>query len=339
MALVLADRVKETSLTTGTGTITLAGAVLGYQSFSVIGNGNTTYYVIAGQNSAEWEVGIGTYTAAGTTLSRSTVLASSNSGSLVNFSAGAKDVFVSYPAGKSVNLDASGNLVTGATSAPSFAPSGSTVPANGLYLPSANTLGLATNSTLGLTLDSSQYLGNTVLGMGTGRVPAEQYYRLNTTVVGANATGAQAVLGVGVTLAGSTVYQFEGLYVMSKSAGTTSYTMSTLFGGTATLNNIGYLILRYYDTAAFLGTNNAPAAMAYAQVATAVTTMTGSTTASTYHILSLRGTVSVNAGGTFIPQYSLSAAPGGAFTTQIGSYFKISPLSASGANTNIGTWA
>ena len=105
MALVIADRVKETTTTTGTGTVTLLGASTGYQSFAAIGNGNTTYYTIAGQGTAEWEVGIGTYTSSGTTLSRTTVLASSNSGSLVSFSAGTKDVFVTYPAGKSVYWD------------------------------------------------------------------------------------------------------------------------------------------------------------------------------------------------------------------------------------------
>ena len=102
MAFVLKDRVKETTTTTGTGTVTLAGAVSGYQSFSAIGNANTTYYTIAGQGTSEWEVGIGTYTSSGTTLSRDTVLASSNSGSLVNFSAGTKDVFCDYPAGRAV---------------------------------------------------------------------------------------------------------------------------------------------------------------------------------------------------------------------------------------------
>lgn len=102
MAFVLADRVRETTTTTGTGTLTLAGAVTGNQSFSAIGNGNTTYYTIAGQGTAEWEVGIGTYTSAGTTLSRDTVLASSSGGAKVNFSAGTKDVFCDYPAGKAV---------------------------------------------------------------------------------------------------------------------------------------------------------------------------------------------------------------------------------------------
>lgn len=102
MAFVLADRVQETTATTGTGTITLAGAATGFQSFSVIGNGNTTFYTIADQSGSDWEVGIGTYTSAGTTLSRNTVLSSSNSGSLVNFGAGTKNVFVTYPAGKAV---------------------------------------------------------------------------------------------------------------------------------------------------------------------------------------------------------------------------------------------
>lgn len=102
MAFVLADRVRETTTTTGTGTVTLAGAVTGFQTFAAIGNANTTYYTIAGLGTSEWEVGIGTYTSVGTTLARNTVLASSNAGSLVNFSAGTKDVFCDYPAGRAV---------------------------------------------------------------------------------------------------------------------------------------------------------------------------------------------------------------------------------------------
>lgn len=102
MALVLADRVRETSATTGTGTLTLAGAMYGYQSFAVIGNGNATYYTIYDQTSGAWEVGIGTYTTSGTTLSRTTVLSSSNAGALVPFGVGTKDVFVTYPSERSV---------------------------------------------------------------------------------------------------------------------------------------------------------------------------------------------------------------------------------------------
>lgn len=95
MALVLANRVQETTTTTGTGTVTLAGAVSGYQSFAAIGNGNTTYYTIT--SGPSWEVGIGTYTSSGTTLSRDTVLASSASGSKITLS-GTSNVFVTLPA-------------------------------------------------------------------------------------------------------------------------------------------------------------------------------------------------------------------------------------------------
>jgi hypothetical protein len=104
MTLVLADRVKDSTTTTGTGTVTLSGtAPTGYQTFGAgVGDGNTTYYTISG--GLEWEVGIGTYTAAGTTLSRSTVISSSNAGSLVTFSAGTKDVFVTYPASRAMPL-------------------------------------------------------------------------------------------------------------------------------------------------------------------------------------------------------------------------------------------
>jgi hypothetical protein len=109
MALVVKDRVRETTTTTGTGTITLGGAATGFQSFSVIGDANTTFYTIQLSNTNEWEVGIGTYTLSGTTLSRDTILESSNGGTAVNFSAGSKDVFVTYPAEKAIYV---GNLPT-----------------------------------------------------------------------------------------------------------------------------------------------------------------------------------------------------------------------------------
>jgi hypothetical protein len=102
MAFVVKDRVKVASTTTGTGTLTLGAAAAGFQDFSVIGDGNTTYYTIVDSTAGAWEVGIGVYTASGTTLSRDTVLESSNSGSLVDFGAGSKDVFVAYPAERAV---------------------------------------------------------------------------------------------------------------------------------------------------------------------------------------------------------------------------------------------
>ena len=104
MALVLADRVKETTTTTGTGTVTLLGAATGFQSFAVVGDANTTFYTIASQTGNEWEVGIGTYATTGTTLARTTVLSNSSATqpSALNFSAGTKDVFVTYPASLAV---------------------------------------------------------------------------------------------------------------------------------------------------------------------------------------------------------------------------------------------
>ena len=109
MALVVNDRVKETSTTTGTGTFTLAGAVLGFETFSsAIGNTNTTYYSIVNED-GEFEVGLGTVAAG--TLARTTIISSSNSDSAVNFSSGTKDVFCTLPASKAVILDSSGNIV------------------------------------------------------------------------------------------------------------------------------------------------------------------------------------------------------------------------------------
>jgi hypothetical protein len=112
MALVVNDRVKETSTTTGTGTFDLGGAVSGFESFvTAIGNGNTTYYSIVNEN-GEFEVGLGTVTDAATdTLSRDTIISSSNSDAAVNFTAGTKNVFCTLPASKAVILDSSGNIV------------------------------------------------------------------------------------------------------------------------------------------------------------------------------------------------------------------------------------
>ena len=110
MALVLADRIKETTTTTGTGTYTLGGAATGFESFAVIGNSNTTYYCCT--DGTDFEVGIGTYTASGTTLARTTILQSSNSDSAVNWTSGTRDIFCTQPAEKAVFLNASDHLET-----------------------------------------------------------------------------------------------------------------------------------------------------------------------------------------------------------------------------------
>jgi len=115
MALVLNDRVKETTTTTGTGTFTLAGAVTGFETFGTgVGNSNTTYYAVTLPGTAEFEVGLGTLSSDSSTLARTTVISSSNSDNAVNFSAGTKTIFCTLPASKTVFLDASGNATLGA---------------------------------------------------------------------------------------------------------------------------------------------------------------------------------------------------------------------------------
>ena len=116
MALVLNDRVKETTTTTGTGTLTLGGAVTGFETFAAgIGNSNTTYYTVILPGSAEFEVGLGTLSGDSSTIARTTIISSSNSDNAVDFSAGTKNIFCTIPASKSVFLDASGDVSIGGT--------------------------------------------------------------------------------------------------------------------------------------------------------------------------------------------------------------------------------
>ena len=111
MALVISDRVKETTTTTGTGNITLAGAVNNFETFtSNLSDGDTTYYAIVDGTNNAFEVGLGTFTASGTTLARTTIIASSNSNNAVDLAAGTKEVFITVPADKMVVKDASGNI-------------------------------------------------------------------------------------------------------------------------------------------------------------------------------------------------------------------------------------
>ena len=110
MALVISDRIKETTTTTGTGTYTLAGAVTGFETFTAnLSNSDTTYYACT--DGTDFEVGLGTFTSSGTTLARTTVLSSSNSNNAVSWSSGTRTIFCTLPAAKTVFLDASGNIV------------------------------------------------------------------------------------------------------------------------------------------------------------------------------------------------------------------------------------
>lgn len=450
MALALYNRVQETTNTTGTGTITLAGAVSGFQSFAVIGNGNTTYYCIT--SGSAWEVGLGTYTSSGTTLARTLVYSNSLGTTSPISLTGTSNVFVTLPAeqypgtsyartaftatasqttftvnytvgyvqvyvngvllnaadyvastGTSVVLSvacASGDIVeiiafnatnlTGTsrtvtdftatasqttftvTYTPNFldvyrngsklatadytATNGTTVVLVNActsgdivqtvaYSPSlissaagGSTTQVQYNSAGGLTGSSNLTFNGTYLSSNTGLVPGELIYRLNTAYVGSTTTSAQSFLGVGVTVSTSTVYQFEAVFAISKSATASAHNIQVGFGGTATLNNIGYIWYGPQSSiTSFNDTTNGALYGGYIQTATA-TTVAASSAAAVYKIFFIKGTVSINAGGTLIPQYTTSVAIG-PYTTAIGSYFKLSPMSASGANTSIGTWA
>jgi hypothetical protein len=209
MPLVLKDRVKETSTTTGTGTLTLGGAASGFQSFAVIGNGNTTYYAIFDRTSQDWEVGLGTYTSSGTTLSRDTVLESSSGGSLVDFGVGAKDVFVTYPAEKAVMLDDAQTLTNKTLNSPTFVTPALGTPASGnlanCTFPTLNqsTTGNAATAT---TLQTARTIGGVSFnGSANINLPGVN------TAGNQNTTGSAATLTTARTLTiGSTGKTFNG---------------------------------------------------------------------------------------------------------------------------------
>ena len=185
---------------------------------------------------------------------------------------------------------------------------------------------------------TSPIFAATPIGTQRGIVPTQQYYRLNADLAGANVSTVQSLFNVGVTLSASTVYEFEIVFDLSRSAGSTSHTIALGFAGTATVNNILYQ--GYYNQLASAtpsGVSNSAGSFVVNAASSTVLTVAITTNNTTYFIV--KGTVSVNAGGTFIPQYTLSAAPGGAYSTYAGSFIRINPLSASGAATNVGTWA
>ena len=200
----------------------------------------------------------------------------------------------------------------------------------------ADTL-LGTTPTIGSVEFDGKAFYNTAQGTQRGIIPGAQFFRLNADLAGTNVATAQSVFGVSVTLSTSTIYAFEGVYLFSKTAGATAHTVGTGFGGSATINNIGYNAQGSVGSANPVSSTNFGDLLATSATATAVTGSVSSATA--YAVLKVKGTVSINGGGTFTPQYILSAAPGGAYSTVAGSYFLIYPIGASGANISVGAWA
>jgi hypothetical protein len=192
MALVLKDRVKETSTTTGTGAFALTPISGGpFNTFSVIGDGNSTYYAIASQSTNEWEVGIGTYTASGSTLSRDTILESSSSNAIVDFTAGTKDVFVTYPTEKAVFLDLSDDSNSAATVGTTPVKLGATT----LTLAGLDSVTLTQDPTTALQAATKQYV-DTVASSG---IHFHEPVRVESPI-NLNATYNNGTAGVGATL-------------------------------------------------------------------------------------------------------------------------------------------
>ena len=202
----------------------------------------------------------------------------------------------------------------------------------------ADTL-LGTTPAIGSVEFDGKAFYNTAQGTQRGVIPGAQFFRLESNLVGANVATAQNTFGVSVTLSTSTIYAFESVIALSKAAGVTSHTLSVGFGGSATVNNIGYGIIEKANATSFTNLLTSDTVQAFIQTASA-TVVSGAVASATYFFMqNIKGTVSINGGGTFTPQYTLSAAPGGAYSTVAGSYFLTYPIGASGANISVGAWA
>jgi hypothetical protein len=201
---------------------------------------------------------------------------------------------------------------------------------------------LTADNTGSATAGALEYDGRVVYatpqGTQRGVIPGAQFYRINADYVGTTATTAQSIFGSGVTLSSNTIYAFETIFILQKTVSATSHTISIGFGGSATINNILYENYGGGITQAalpvLLDTLN------YSSVNTVSATNTIGTVSSANRIQTMRmtGTVSIGTGGTFIPQYTISAAVG-PYSTTAGSYFYIYPLGVAGGNISVGAWS
>lgn len=302
MALVVKDRVKETTTTTGTGTITLAGAAAGFDSFSVIGNANTTYYAIVAQTPGQWEVGVGTYTASGTTLARTTVLANSagTQPSALSFSAGIKDVFVTYPASYSFGTDQTLPIANGGT---------------------GQTTRQAAIDALAGAVTAGQYLrgDGTDVVMSAIQVADVPTLNQNTTGTAANVTGTVAVANGGT---GAT----------TNTAARTNLGATTLGSNLFTIANVAAIAFPRFNA------DNTVSSLDAATFRTAIGAGTSSTTGTVTSVggtgtvsgLSLSGTVTTS--GNLTLGGTLAVTPSN-FASQTANTFLAAPNGSAGVPT------
>jgi hypothetical protein len=226
MALILADRVKESTTTTGTSDFALGGAITGFQTFSAsVGANNTTYYSVA--DGADWEVGLGTLSNDGLTLARTTVLQSSNADAKVSFAAGTKEVFVTYPADKAVSditsTDASivvsrnGSIIDLAVSEAS--------PASTLLAAVRNTTGATLTKGTAVYISGSTGQNSTVSkALATGDSTSAQTLGLITSDLANNSNGYVTVIGLVSNINTSAYTDGQQLYLSPTTAGTLTAT-------------------------------------------------------------------------------------------------------------------
>ncbi len=170
-------------------------------------------------------------------------------------------------------------------------------------------------------------------------LPAEQYFRLNSNFAGANVNTAQDLLPVDPSVIAGVQYDYELIYGVTKAAGVTSHTFATSFAGTATFNNFFRHVIVGGNASAATSNALAPLFHGYLTAVTSTVMTTAIAAAAANIWVRESGTFSVSGSGTIIPQYTLSAAPGGAYSTVAGSWMRIKPTGAAGANIAIGSWA
>lgn len=245
----------------------------------------------------------------------------------------------------------SGQVLTsaGAGAVPTWSAAGGF---SGGTLTSNLTLAAGTTSLSPLTFQSGTNLTSATAGAmeydgkvfystpaGRGVSPSMMFYRLNSTITGANSIAAQSIFNVGVSLSASTAFAFQCYMTMRKTVGTTSHTVDLSMADSSNFSTILYGGLFGQVASPSTGGANTLTGSFYAASSGYITATSAMTTANQQVQLIFSGTLTTNLASTLTPTYRLSAAPGGAYTMQVGSYFAIWPIGAAGANTSVGPWA